>query len=423
MSCLLIYVYFFVCFFCLFVTDPSQQNNSVITAKAATVQSTDKVVVKRLTGGITNVLFQATYFHYPTYVPSAPAPVPLNNSTTTADDDTNSTNTATSSYAASTASTVVDDEDTLTRPQEFVFLVRAYGNGTDTIIDRDREFATHQHLHSKNLAPQLYARFGNGLVYAYLPGRAVHYTLLSDDDVAVAIARRLAEWHDLLDAKAIDNHIALLKGPGKSFVRSFWELLDGWIAAMPENVIKTHTKEEMNKELQWIKQEIGQMGGPMVVAHCDLLAGNVIVPTDWEPRKKTTSDNQNDISDLDVSFIDYEYAMNSPRAFDIANHFMEWQGFDCKKELIPVPEETNPVLRTWARDYLSYFSSSSEDISEVDTLVKQVLTWWGMPGFYWGIWSSIQSTISDIEFDYANYANERLAEYWEWKKRYLNKHS
>jgi ethanolamine kinase len=44
-----------------------------------------------------------------------------------------------------------------------------------------------------------------------------------------------------------------------------------------------------------------------------------------------------------------------------------------------------------------------------------VITWWGMPGFYWGIWSAIQSTISEIDFDYSSYAEQRMSEYFSWK--------
>jgi len=39
----------------------------------------------------------------------------------------------------------------------------------------------------------------------------------------------------------------------------------------------------------------------------------------------------------------------------------------------------------------------------------------GVPGFYWGIWALIQATISQIDFDYASYADLRLGEYWGWK--------
>ena len=34
---------------------------------------------------------------------------------------------------------------------------------------------------------------------------------------------------------------------------------------------------------------------------------------------------------------------------------------------------------------------------------------------YWGIWALIQATISQIDFDYASYAEVRLGEYWAWR--------
>jgi len=48
-------------------------------------------------------------------------------------------------------------------------------------------------------------------------------------------------------------------------------------------------------------------------------------------------------------------------------------------------------------------------------LIDQVDTFRGLPGFYWGIWALIQATISQIDFDYASYAEIRLGEYWAWK--------
>jgi ethanolamine kinase len=52
---------------------------------------------------------------------------------------------------------------------------------------------------------------------------------------------------------------------------------------------------------------------------------------------------------------------------------------------------------------------------EVNQLFDEVDRYRGVPGFYWGIWALIQAEISDIDFDYASYAEARLAEYWAWK--------
>ncbi|ERS98028.1 hypothetical protein HMPREF1624_06201 [Sporothrix schenckii ATCC 58251] len=48
-------------------------------------------------------------------------------------------------------------------------------------------------------------------------------------------------------------------------------------------------------------------------------------------------------------------------------------------------------------------------------MLEEVDVFRGVPGFYWGIWALIQATISDIDFDYATYAEARLSEYWAWK--------
>lgn len=361
---------------------PEWSNNSYSSSDLISQDATNKshnkdhrpLQITQLTGGITNKLFQA--YHHPT--------------------DTK-------------------------------LLVRAYGNGTSAIIDRDREIATHIHLYEKGLAPRLFARFGNGLVYQFLEGKASEYKWLSLDSVADAVARRLSQWHTVLEPNKVEELIIQQKKTAESdcalnFSRNLWELLENWIDVMPENVVKNYSKSELKQELNWIKATIGDKGGDFVVAHCDLLAGNVIVPSDFNPTLGPTSEcGITRETKINVSFIDYEYAMLAPRAFDLANHFMEWQGFDCITELIPAPKMDNVVLRKWARSYLGFNrnendGNDSHERTAVDQLLNQVFAYWGMPGFYWGVWSAIQSFISDIDFDYASYANVRLEEYTKWKK-------
>lgn len=342
-------------------------------------------------------------------------------------------------------------------------LVRAYGNGTSTIIDRDRELATHLHLHSHGLAPTLYARLSNALIYEYIPGKAVEYTDLSRPEIMSGVASRLAEWHHKLDKKAIESEMTRLKALEKpseqsTSSRDIYELLEEWINVLPrETDAQKKRVEDVTNELAWIKKTISNQGGPIVVGHCDLLSGNIIVPENWTPaelqghgksHQKPLTGSQAAFTEENIghvkrekmtdpakpavdgfapstltSFIDYEYSIPTPRAFDLANHFMEWQGFDCVVELIPEPSTSNPVMRTWAAQYLeslAYFEGKSEPtkVTEqaVDSLITEIATWWGMPGFYWGIWAIIQATISEIDFDYAEYAEKRLSEYYKWKK-------
>ena len=116
-----------------------------------------------------------------------------------------------------------------------------------------------------------------------------------------------------------------------------------------------------------------------------------------------------------VSFIDYEYSTPAPAAFDIANHFAEWGGFDCDYTVLP----SRRVRRAFLREYLrsnSIYLNRTHTEAEVEELFEQVDRFRGVPGFYWGIWALIQAQISLIDFDYASYAEVRLGEYFAWKR-------
>lgn len=146
-------------------------------------------------------------------------------------------------------------------------------------------------------------------------------------------------------------------------------------------------------------------------AHCDLLSGNVIV----QPRSTTASSDTAPV----VNFIDYEYAAPSPAAFDIANHFAEWGGFDCDHNTLPTKPQRQDFIDIYVKSYFSQLKDSTATIDgkeEARKLFEAVDDFRGLPGFYWGIWALIQATISQIDFDYASYAEIRLGEYWSWRE-------
>lgn len=52
-------------------------------------------------------------------------------------------------------------------------LVRVYGVGTDTLLDRDEEIRRQLQLSAVGLAAEFYAKFDNGCCYEYLEGTPV----------------------------------------------------------------------------------------------------------------------------------------------------------------------------------------------------------------------------------------------------------
>ncbi|KIW67086.1 hypothetical protein PV04_06359 [Phialophora macrospora] len=308
-------------------------------------------------------------------------------------------------------------------------LLRAYGNNTEIIIDRDREARSHGLCAERGLAPPLLARFKNGLLYRFIIGQVCTPQDLVSEPVWRAVARRLGEWHARMpnaavveDKKEVSNvvngHKLNGKEPDGSELASrqpapnMWSVMQKWVHALPSNSPKQEARKQLlQKELDRSFKDLDNERGPgssgFVFGHCDLLSANVIML----PKGRVCSAEGDS---LEVSFIDYEYATPCPAAFDIANHFAEWGGYDCDYNMLP----TKSVRRQFLKDYLDSFAAHSDrplPDGMLDTLDEEVDRYRGMPGFYWGVWALIQATISQIDFDYASYAEVRLGEYSAWR--------
>lgn len=320
-------------------------------------------------------------------------------------------------------------------------LLRAYGNGTDLIIDRHRETQNHELLMKHGLAPELLGRFENGMLYRFVQGTVTQPEDLRKPTIYKAVAHRLAQWHAVVPcipgrtghsrkgskteactgpAGALGDaefqHALDQVAPGKP-PPNVWTVMQKWIFALPtETEIQRARQAELQRELTGLVAELSQRPGlgvnGLVFAHCDLLSGNVIVlPKSHATTSEKTAET--------VTFIDYEYATPSPAAFDIANHFAEWGGFDCDYSVLPTRSQRREFVTEYIHAYFSMLreqpSAPVDKAAEVEKLLAEVDVFRGLPGFYWGIWALIQATISEIDFDYATYAETRLGEYYAWR--------
>ncbi|KAL8304296.1 hypothetical protein RB597_004471 [Gaeumannomyces tritici] len=350
-------------------------------------------------------------------------------------------------------------------------LLRAYGNGTDLLIDRNREAQNHELLARHRLAPELLALFENGMLYRFIRGRVTSPQDLRRPDIYRAVARRLAQWHSTVPclghaaaqslakrpppAAATNGHAPSGGGapangdaayrakidnvaPGK-LSPNVWTVIQKWILALPtETPAQRQHQATLQKELDRMVAELSQRPGlgkdGLVFAHCDLLSGNVIIlPTPAPasaaaPAPGAIADEPNGACgrsaapSASVTFIDYEYATPSPAAFDLANHFAEWGGFDCDYNVLPTRKQRREFIDEYVRAYFGGADSCTDQNGDrhrhgdsAARLFDEVDLFRGVPGFYWGIWALIQATISDIDFDYASYAETRLNEYWAWR--------
>jgi len=299
-------------------------------------------------------------------------------------------------------------------------LLRAYGDNTQILINRDCEAKSHALLAQAGLAPPLLARFQNGLLYRYIRGQVCTPQDLTSEPVWRAVAKRLGEWHARLPISAgpeggknITNGANGNKPNGnveecsalalRTPVPNIWSVIQKWVHALPCDTAKQEARKQLlQKELDRSFKDLDT--GRDVFGHCDLLSANVIML----PPEDHIGDS------VKIALIDYEYATPCPAAFDIANHFREWGGYDCDYNMLP----TTSVRRQFLKDYLDSFHAHSDTpLTEnmLDLLCDEVDRYRGMPGFYWGVWALIQATISKIDFNYSDYAEVRLGEYFAWR--------
>jgi len=152
---------------------------------------------------------------------------------------------------------------------------------------------------------------------------------------------------------------------------------------------------------------LGNLNGTKVVfAHNDLLLGNILTHT------------KNQEQSLKVNFIDYEYGDYNYREYDIANHFNEFVGMGYENGNLDYEKyyPTKQFQLLWVKEYLQETNNldkknkepSCEEVEEVQTLIDKFRP---LPNLMWGIWALIQSKYSTIDFDFLNYAVQRLGEY------------
>ena len=163
-------------------------------------------------------------------------------------------------------------------------LLRAYGNGTEVLIDRERESKSHTVLAQHGLAPPLLARFQNGLIYEFIRGQVCSSADLSKEPVWRGVARRLAQWHALLPIDAdgkraiISDDVKVSLAPthptspgapdkinaitsGKP-TPNIWTVMQKWILALPASTKAERDQQAMlQHELQRSANELSNTPG------------------------------------------------------------------------------------------------------------------------------------------------------------------
>lgn len=254
-------------------------------------------------------------------------------------------------------------------------LIRVYGKNTQILIDRSHEVQTAKLLSERDLAGTIYGIFDNGYVHEYVHGRALQPAELKDYNAL--IAREFSRWHRIA-------------GDGEASVIT---TLRKWLNILLTDFPQMAAFLDIGAVGQFVDDLASSLRNkPLVLCHNDLLAQNIIITPDRQA----------------VRFIDFEYAAFNVPAYDLANHFCEYAGFECDWRRIPGMRDR----REFVLKYLLFTNGAVEDVcleDQVQVLMHEINLLMPASHLMWGLWGLLQSCFSDIHFDYQRFALDRLS--------------
>ncbi|KAL3841912.1 hypothetical protein ACJMK2_020001 [Sinanodonta woodiana] len=289
-------------------------------------------------------------------------------------------------------------------------LLRLYGSfvkQTKFLLQNSVVFAL---MSEKKMGPKLYGMNTEGRIEEYIPSRCLTTVELQNPTISREIARKLAGIH------ALD--MPLCKEP-----RWLFDTLESWLMdavkllknankkdVLLQKLLSYELDDEYKVFLEIISNVKSRVNCPVVFAHNDLQEGNILY-------NEHSADNSNMLTVIDLEYCAYNY-----RGYDLGNHFIEWC-YDYTVQELPKFSFTPEYFPSREQQYVFFraylTASGKKDITdkELANMYEEVNTFVLGTHFLWGLWSILQTKMSEIPFGYREYAVSRFDAYFDLKKR------
>jgi ethanolamine kinase len=338
-------------------------------------------------------------------------------------------------------------------------LVRVFGG--HGLIDRDVETSTFAALARQTMAVAYLGRFANGRLEDWCEGmKALGVHQMGAEVCVQPIARALGRIHSQFEIpEALREHHDPDQPP------TLWTQLDSWwnqantkTATIDENNNNNNDNNKCNNnnnnnnnnnytqraaalelekigpEISWLRTKVigetTEFKNTVGFCHNDLLAANILY--------QQNEDNDNGALSVSVSvsvqLIDFEYGGMNYWSYDIANHFNEYAGGTTPEDngladysLFP----DSQVQRQFVTEYLKTVNNNNNNNNnksansiivtdrQVDDLLQEIRGFVLANHLVWGLWAVNQAASEGCdEFDYLQYAECRLGQYWIDKKHH-----
>lgn len=264
--------------------------------------------------------------------------------------------------------------------------IRLYGPNTEYVINRERELTASRYLSAAGFGPKLLATFGNGMMQSFIDARTLDAEDMRNPKLVTEIAKQLRKFHQVEVPGSKEPQLWI--DMDKYFKKASNLSYDHSEKQMKYNSISF---EEIDVEINELKELTRRLESPVVFAHNDLLSGNLMLNEDHGK----------------LYLIDFEYGSYNYRGFDIGNHFNEYAGYDCDYSLYPSKEEQYHFFR----HYLHPDAPEEATDSDLEALYVETNLYMLASHMLWALWALIQAKMSPINFNYLGYFFLRYNEY------------
>ncbi|CAG8581709.1 1970_t:CDS:2 [Dentiscutata heterogama] len=275
-------------------------------------------------------------------------------------------------------------------------VLRIYGKGVDQLCSRDDELKWLKFLSPYGIGPELLLIFGNGRFEKFLESITLTSKEIRCPNTYIHVAKRIAALHNM----------AHIYPPEQGTDPLVWTNIAKWYTIVSNNIQNFTEKQRvilqkfnlssLKDEIRLLKKKLLLIDSPIILAHNDLQPGNILRLTDGSD---------------ELVAVDFEYAGYNYRGFDLSNFFCEFM-FDFHD---PKPHVLHKDRYPKEADKLKFLESylSDDSISTIsdDVLQKLVIECDAFAltsHVMWGLWGLIQCLQSNINFDYFEYAMQRL---------------
>jgi thiamine kinase-like enzyme len=295
-------------------------------------------------------------------------------------------------------------------PQGATCLVRIHSLHS-IIAERDDENRILAWLSKRGVAPTFYGRFENGRVEEFYQG----YVPLAFHEMH-SYHSQVASLLSQLHSSQVPESVL----PPTNTAQC-WRNIATWLKLAKQQQPQPNggglvNLEYLERESHWLQHQLAMNKSSneivtwcrqLVFAHMDSQSLNIL---------RNNSNN-------DIKLIDYEYAGWNPRVLDLSNTFLEYCDMNNLRANWETEYPSDQQQDEFLRSYLNNVEDSPQHhtfiLNSLDSVRNEIGKHTLISHLHWTIWSILQQSMSDIDFDYIQYAKQRMEGYEYMKKKYF----